>query len=176
VLSGRVDWRMRHMRIFAVRIFIRVISLGALASTLLVAQDVPPHRPANAYMPSCTHRFQDRTAERYAPLPDRRREGSSISEGLVPDDGSMAHALILVEDAVGKYLSRPADPQAPIREVVETDWPPRSSKRALRSRMSCLRSYARSTAGQRDAVRDGTGCRSSTVSATTVRLRISKRS
>ena len=40
---------MRHMPIFAVRIFIRGISLGALASSLLVAQDVAPHRPANTY-------------------------------------------------------------------------------------------------------------------------------
>jgi enterochelin esterase-like enzyme len=40
---------MTHMPIFAVRIFIRGISLGALASSLLVAQDVVPHRPANAY-------------------------------------------------------------------------------------------------------------------------------
>jgi len=37
------------MPIFAIRIFIRGISLGVLASSLLVAQDVAPHRPADAY-------------------------------------------------------------------------------------------------------------------------------
>src|SRR5579872_1604214 len=46
---------MRHMPIFAVRILIRRISLGALASSLLVAQDVAPHRPANAYHLPTSH-------------------------------------------------------------------------------------------------------------------------
>jgi hypothetical protein len=44
-----------------------------------------------------------------------------MSEALVLDDGSMANALILVEDAVGKHLSLPAHLQAPIREVIEID-------------------------------------------------------
>jgi hypothetical protein len=44
-----------------------------------------------------------------------------MSEALVLDDGSMAHALILVEDPVGKHLSLPAHLQAPISEVIEID-------------------------------------------------------
>jgi enterochelin esterase family protein len=37
------------MPIFAILMFLRGISLGALSSSLLVAQDAAPHRPANAY-------------------------------------------------------------------------------------------------------------------------------
>ena len=49
VLPLGYTWPIMHIPIFAIRIFIRAISLGVLASTLLLAQEVAPHRTANTY-------------------------------------------------------------------------------------------------------------------------------
>jgi hypothetical protein len=44
-----------------------------------------------------------------------------MSKALVLDDCSMAHALILVEDPVGKHLSLPAHLQTSVGKVIEVD-------------------------------------------------------
>ena len=51
----------------------------------------------------------------------RLDDRQGMSKALVLDDCSMAHALVLVENPVGKHLSLPAHLQTSVGKVIEVD-------------------------------------------------------
>jgi enterochelin esterase-like enzyme len=98
------------MPIFAIRIFIRGISLGALASSLLVAQDVAPHRPANAYHAPTSPPVALVSPELHAD----RTVTFRIRAGSAPDvrlslDGD--HAMVKDADGIWSVTLGPLEPE-----------------------------------------------------------------
>ena len=98
------------MPIFAIRIFIRGISLGVLASSLLVAQDVAPHRPANAYHAPTSPPVALVSPELHAD----RTVTFRIRAGSAPDvrlslDGD--HAMVKDADGIWSVTLGPLEPE-----------------------------------------------------------------